>query len=70
MSYYERGKKAKELLNINKNPFPVGTIEHSEWQRGFEDGVYKPLVVGEGEIINQVDIFADIDITPKDIRDD
>lgn len=44
--YYERGKKAKELLNIYANNYEKGTFEHDEFNLGFSHGIYEPLNLG------------------------
>ena len=41
--YYEKGKKAKELVGIYKNPYRKGTYEYDEWKLGFEHGIHQPL---------------------------
>lgn len=41
--YYRQGKKAKELLNINKNQYLKGTYEWEQWELGFKEGIYEPL---------------------------
>lgn len=57
--YYEKGKKAKELLNIYNNRYPKGSYEYEQWDKGFREGVYEPMsfdsdgLDGDCEFIDQ-----------------
>lgn len=68
--YYNKGKKAKELLNIYNNRYPKGTYEHNEWKRGFKDGVYEPIDynVELEDCSDMFDKYIPISIIPKSIK--
>jgi hypothetical protein len=41
--HYKKGKRAKELLNIYKNPYRQNTYEHEQWKKGFDEGIHEPI---------------------------
>lgn len=41
--YYTKGKRAKELVGLYKNPYRVGTYEHDQWRLGFDHGIQEPI---------------------------
>ena len=41
--YYNKGKKAKELVGIYRNPYKENTYEYKEWRRGFDSGIQEPV---------------------------
>lgn len=41
--YYNKGKKAKELVNVYKNPYHEKTWEHEQFKKGFNEHSYQPI---------------------------
>ena len=41
--YYNKGKKAKQLVGIYKNPYKAGSYEHVEWRKGFDSTPHEPI---------------------------
>ena len=56
--YYNKGKKAKEILNIYRNPYKQGTYEWEEWKKGFNEGIYEPIDY-EVELPDCDDVFSE-----------
>jgi hypothetical protein len=43
MTPYEKGKKAKSILNVYRNPFIQGSYEHEQFKKGFNESAYEPI---------------------------
>lgn len=41
--YFIKGKRAKELVGIYKNPYRQGTQEHDNWKLGFDSTCYESM---------------------------
>lgn len=54
--YYNKGKRAKELVGLYKNPYEHGTYEHDEWRLGFDHGIQEPI---DNDIQLDEDTFID-----------
>ena len=59
--HYEKGLKAKELLNVGNemNPYKEGTREYLLWSIGNSNGVYVPLTDELIELPDNDEIFKE-----------
>lgn len=62
-NYYTKGRRAKELLNIYRNPYKQGTYEWAEWKKGFNEGIYEPIDF-EVELPDCDDVFSEFEPIP------
>lgn len=67
--YFEKGKRAKQLVGIYRNPYRDNTYAHDEWKRGFDSVPHEPIDY-EVELVDCSDFFdqfTPVSITPKNI---
>jgi hypothetical protein len=66
--FYNKGKRAKELVGIYRNPYKDGTFEHKEWKRGFDENAYEPIDIPEQleETSSFIDEFEPLKIIDYD----
>lgn len=67
--FYKKGKRAKRLVGIYRNPYRDGSFEHKEWKRGFDENAYEPVEVPENlEESDFFDSFEPLKIINYDIH--
>jgi hypothetical protein len=70
--YYNQGLKAKQLLNIYKNPYLRDSYEYKQWDLGFRNGVYEDVnfQIELEDCSEFIDEFEPLNIEPRGVNHD